>query len=118
MALAIAEGYDPMVHWRNAFIKFSRSSLNMFSSVEFDLVEYGKHNSMTLVVRLSPTRVVCGGGDRDVLVFDRASRDQIQSFSGHTGNVRSIQFDESRLFSGSADHSWCVCAGIESFGSY
>lgn len=102
-----ASGLESQVDWRSAFMRSCRTPFNVFTTSQYSVVEVGSALK-TCIVRLSQSKVVSGGTDGHVLLFDRTTKQKLKEFEGHAGHVRAIQFDDVALFSGAGDCTWRV----------
>ena len=74
---------------------------------QYELRRYVGHTEGVMCICVSPDakRILSGGNDRTVRLWDTQSGAELQCFQGHTENVCSVAFlrDGKRLVSGSAD---------------
>ena len=69
----------------------------------FGLREFKGHRDSVLCLYFDEQKLVSGGYDRTVKVWDMATGRQLRSFKGHREGLRSVKFDGHLIASGSLD---------------
>jgi hypothetical protein len=113
-------GYSEVIDWKKAFRLFTSGICNSARSFQYNLVEIGgPFPGMMLCVELSPQLILCGGSSGTLHGFDRQTKKLLHTYNYGGSNIRAVRFDRTRVYSGSADHSWCAaCEYIPDVWSY
>jgi hypothetical protein len=91
--------------WKNAFMMQTRADkdwLNPKRKLRSTL--YAGHTNIIRTVDFDETKIVSGGEDKSIIVWNRETRQQEKKITEHTGIVHSLTFTDKVLVSGGGDN--------------
>ncbi|RKP11803.1 WD40-repeat-containing domain protein [Piptocephalis cylindrospora] len=93
----------PMVNWRSLLFAKRRMEQAWRSLAMVANAVSGAHREAVYCAQFQGDRLVSGGRDCQVKVWDLPTNQCLRSLSGHCGSVLCLQFDPAHIFTGGSD---------------
>jgi len=91
--------------WKSAFILQTRADKDWLNPKRKPRSQlYSGHSNIIRTVDFDDTKIVSGGEDKTIIVWNRETRKQEKVIQEHTGIVHTLQFTDKLLVSGGGDN--------------